>query len=134
MSTKDEFIFRVDRLDGVRLIRGLFPSQIRTSSIPETFAGYLSLWDDEEETVALADISRLIAFTPEVRQALAVLMKRLTIHPGFIASAWVTGTNHALVPELTALLIEAGRDPQSIFFRDDQALEHLRKSIAHYRS
>jgi hypothetical protein len=125
--------YLVDELDGVRLIRVIFPQILVPSSMPEAFARYLALWEHDVPTTVLIDMERLEHWPEEARQALRVLLGRISIMQNFVASAWTTGRNAAVAIEMRALLVEAGGD-RTLFEREADAIDYLRGRIAARRA
>ena len=125
--------YLVDDLDGVRLIRVIFPHTLAPSSMPEAFARYLALWEHDVPTTVLIDMERLEHWPDDARRALRVLLGRIAIMPNFVASAWTTGRNAAIAAEMRTLLVEAGGD-RTLFEREADALDYLRGRIAARRA
>jgi hypothetical protein len=128
-----EVQYSVGDLDGVRLIRTMFPKTLAPSTMAEGYAKYLALWEVDTPTVVLVDVSRLDGLPPAGRGAIAVLLRRIGIIPSFITSAWLCGRN-PVASVFEGLLREAGRDVRAIFEREEDAIAYLRERIAEWRA
>jgi hypothetical protein len=125
--------YLVEELDGVRMIRVIFPQVLVPSSLPEAFARYLALWEHDVPTTVLIDMERLVHWPEDARRALRVLLGRIAIMPNFVASVWTTGRNAAIAVEMRTLLVEAGGD-RTLFEREADAVDYLRGRIAARRA
>ena len=127
------FQFILEELDGVRVIRIVFPPAILLSVMAETYARYMALWESEVPTVVLADISRLERLEQDALEAIGVLLRRVGIMPAFIGSAWVCGDNRTLVEQIGSLMREAGRDARAAVEGEAEGVAFLRGRIARWR-
>jgi hypothetical protein len=124
--------YLVEDLDGTRMIRILFPKTIVPTTLAEGYATYLALWEVDTPTVAIADVRRLESLPAAARSAITVLLRRVVINPSFVGSAWVCGDN-PLIVDIRELLVEGGRDPETAFADEQQAVAYLRECIAAWR-
>jgi len=129
-----EFVFTVEELDRMRLLRLVMPAKIAPSTLAAASANYLALWDDERPTVGLGDLRHLQDLSAEMVEIFTVFARRVTVLPNYVATAWFTGPNHPVSDRLRALADAAGRDPNSIVATERQALAYLRSRIQAYRA
>jgi len=130
---QDELVqYSVGDLDGVRLIRVLFPRVLTPSTMPEAYSQYLTLWEHDLPTVVLVDMVRLEEMPADAKRALHVLLGRIAIMTNFVASAWMQPHHAGIAAVLIDLLRDAGGQ-RTIFTVEDDALAYLRERIASRR-
>jgi hypothetical protein len=129
-----DFVFTVEELDGMRVLRLVMPGRILTSSLAAASANYLALWDDDRPTVGLGDLRHLREISSEMVEIFTVFARRVTVLPNYVATAWFTGPNNPVTERLRALAEAAGRDRKSIVASEREALAYLRERIAAYRA
>lgn len=125
------FEFKVDELDGYRVVETIYPPSIDVSKLSVIIARFYDLWDEDEDapTVSLQNLSRLEGFTDEVRQILKSVIQRTVLQPSFVAGAWYTGGNRAIYDEIMRVRREAGRSTDDVYETRDEAIAFLRATI-----
>ena len=121
--------YSVEDVEGVRLIRVLFPRVLTPSTMPEAYSQYLALWENDLPTAVLVDMSRLEEMPADAKRALHVLLGRIAILTNFVASAWMQPSHAGIAAVLADLLRDAGGQ-RTIFTAEDDALAYLRDRIA----
>jgi hypothetical protein len=124
--------YRVEDVEGVRLIRVLFPRVLTPTTMPEAYSRYLDLWDTDVPTAVLVDMVRLEEMPAEAKSALHVLLGRIAILENFVASAWMQPVHAGIAAVLMDLLRDAGGQ-RTIFVDEADALTYLRDRIASRR-
>lgn len=127
------FQFLCEEFEGCRLIWVRFPESVTNSTVSVAIAEYLALWDTDLHIVAINDVRRLLAFTPDDVPVIVAILRRNITQPNFLGSVWLTGGNHEHEAALHEMLVAADRDPDVIFAAEEQALDFLRKRIEHRR-
>jgi hypothetical protein len=127
------FVFTIDEVDGVRIIEASYPPTVDVSKLSTVIAYYFDLWDEDVPTVSLVDLSRLSAFSEEVREVLKSVIQRTVLQPSFIGAAWYTRENRAIFDEIRRLRAEAGRPTDDVFETRDEALDFVGGLIAHWK-
>jgi hypothetical protein len=131
---ENDFVFTEESLDGIRLIRLVMPEAIAPSMVASAAATYLAMWDREQPTVGLGDVSHLRELSPEMLEIFTVFARRVTVLTNYVASAWFTGANHPIAAHFRTLASAAGRDPSSIVENEAEAVTYLRGRIAAHRA
>jgi hypothetical protein len=125
------FEFRVDELDGCRVLETIYPPSIDVAKLSVTIARYFDLWDEggDTPTVSLQNLSRLEGFTDEVRNVLKSVIQRTVLQPSFVAGAWYTDGNHAIYDEIMRVRRAAGRSTDDVYDTRAEAVAFLRATI-----
>ena len=127
------FVFTVEESDGVRIIEASYPPSVDVSKLSTVIAYYFDLWDEDLPTVSLVDLSRLSAFSEEVREVLKSVIQRTVLQPSFIGAAWYTRENRAIFDEIRRLRTEAGRPTDDVFETRDEALDYVSGLVVNWR-
>lgn len=123
--TGNDFDFRIERYRGIRIIIGYYPRKINVSTLSTTISRYYDLWDEDEPTAQLSDLSMLETFGDEAGKVLLSVIQRTMLQRTFVGSTWNTGDNSAIHDEIVDVLHAAGRTSRSVFNNFDQALAVL---------
>lgn len=129
-----DFQFSLEDLDGVRVIKIVFPPTIQPHLMAENYSRYMGLWESDTPSTVLCDMRQLEQLLADAERAIGVLLRRVGIMPTFVASAWVCGENEAVAEQLRELIREAGRDATSVVATEEEAVAFLLGRIASWRS
>ena len=123
------FEFSAEDHDGYRLIRTVLPAVVTTQALSVEIARYLTLWETDLPIVVVNDGTRLLELDAQVGDVLLAIFKRNASEPRFRGSTWFTGGNARLDAQLRDLLVQAGRDPESIVETEAEALAYVERCL-----
>jgi hypothetical protein len=128
------FVIEVGELDGTRLIRTVFPTVFDSRRLWAAASSYPTLWDEENPTVTINDISMMGDFeeSPEARNVVKWVLEQNQKRARLVATSWVYGDNDRAAAQIRSLLEEVGRSTGNLFARDDEALQYIRGRLAAY--
>ena len=124
------FEFTAFELDGCRVIEAVYPAVVDVTKLSAVISHYFDMWGEETPTVSLVDLSRLEAFSDDVRQVLKSVIQRTVLQPNFVGAAWYTRENRAIFDEIVRLRREAGRPSDDVFETRDEAVGYVRDLVA----
>ena len=124
------FEFRVGELDGYRLIDVVFPPRPVSSRLAMCIEPFFSLWDDDEKTVQILDVSQCEGLDETAHEYFKLTIRRTIHQPGYTASAWVVGDNAQMADDLERLLFDAMSMVQGVFKTRAEAVEFVRYFMA----
>lgn len=124
------FEFSAEDGDGYRLIRTILPRVVTTHALSVVIDRYLALWETDLLIVVVNDGTRLLELDGPVSAVLLAIFKRNASEPRFRGSTWFTGGNARLDAQLRDLLVQAGRDPDSIVETEAEALAYVERCLA----
>lgn len=122
--------FIVRQYDGFRLIEAVFPKTIDTAKLSLATTEYMALWDCEDPTVQINDVTRADPFDDVASNVLISILKRNTLRPSYLGSAYWIGDNILFESTIYEILVAAGRSPDCIFRDHGEALDYLSQIAA----
>jgi hypothetical protein len=81
----------------------------------------------------IVDLSRLTAFSEDVRNVLKSVIQRTVLEPSFVGAAWYTAENRAIFDEIRRLRREAGRTTDDVFETREEAVDYVRTLVAQWK-
>jgi hypothetical protein len=134
MATDGEIAYELGRLDDCRLITVVYPRVIDLTFLSDATARYLSIWEIDEPTVQMNDVTRCEPFDEIRSNVLLSMLRRNATRANYWGSAYWMGDNEGFVDCLTPILVAAQRSLDCIQSSLDDALEYLRRCIQEHCS
>ena len=127
------FRFEVVPFEGALLIESFYPARIDVGRLSVTIADYYDLWDVDEPILALADVTKVVSFSDDLKKILHSVLTRTALQSNFVSASWYTGGNAIMTAVLEEILIDMAGTTSSIFETRDEAVSYLSHKLARYR-
>jgi hypothetical protein len=128
------FTFLVSEFEGYRFIETIFPDAFDQKRLWAAASSYPTLWDESRPTVTLNDVTNMGDLDGEARRVLKWVLQQNMIRAQLLATSWVTGSNDRARDQIAEVLLDVGRQTDTLFESREEALAYLRRRIREFEA